>query len=159
MLWHQFAPRKDLSSLLVKMRHRLEDEQGETLPLRSGPGGYYDIDFILLYWRLLHAESFYESLNTPERIEIIRKTDPDNVRDLDELLAATTVLRALDHAVRVNKGVSSGTLPPTEWQRQLLQELMARWLPDEFTDRPLATVIGTTMESVRAVFNKAFALA
>lgn len=159
VLWHQFAPRKDLSSLLVKMRHRLEDEQGETLPLRSGPGGYYDIDFILLYWRLLHAESFYESLNTPERIEIIRKTDPDNVRDLDELLAATTVLRALDHAVRVNKGVSSGTLPPTEWQRQLLQELMARWLPDEFTDRPLATVIGTTMESVRAVFNKAFALA
>ena len=157
VIWQRFAPRKDLASLLVKMRNRLEVEQGESRPLKSGPGGYYDIDFILMYWRLLHAEAFYESLNTPERIEIIRKTDPSSVADLDALLASTSVLRSLDHAVRVNRGVSSSSLPPTEWQQRLLQELMARWLPSELADRPLASLVETTTQSVRAVFNKAFA--
>ncbi len=156
VLWQRFAPRKDLASLLVRMRDRLEVEQGESRPLRSGPGGYYDIDFILLYWRLLHAGSFYESLNTPERIEIIRETEPANVQDLDTLLTATTVLRSLDHAVRVNKGVSSSALPPTEWRRRLLQELISRWIPDELAEQPLQGLIETTMGSVRDVFRRAF---
>lgn len=156
VLWHRFAPSEDLASLLVRMRGRLEVEQGESRPLRSGPGGYYDIDFILLYWRLLHAESFYESLNTPERIEIVRKTEPANVEDLDTLLTATVVFRSLDHGVRVHRGVSSSALPPTEWQRRLLQELMARWLPERLVNQPLTDLVGTTMTSVRGVFDKAF---
>ncbi len=156
ILWQRFAQRKDLAALLVRMRDRIEAEQGESRPLRSAPGGYYDIDFILLYWRLLHAESFYESLNTPERIEIIRKTEPANLGDLDTLLTATTVLRSLDHGVRLYKGTSSSALPPTEWQRRLLQELMARWIPDQLAQQPLDVLIETTMQSVRGVFRKAF---
>ena len=157
VLWQRFARRENLASLLVRMRDRLEAEQGESKPLRSGPGGYYDIDFILLYWRLLHAESFYESLNTPERIKIIRKTDPSYEMDLDALLSATTVFRSLDHGVRVYKGASSNALPPTEWQRDLLEELMARWLPSSVMHQPLEQLVEKTMKSVRSVFNKAFA--
>lgn len=157
VLWQRFAHRENLVSLLVRMRDRIEVEQGESKPLRSAPGGYYDIDFILLYWRLLHAESFYESLNTPERIEIIRKTDPSYDMDLDALLSATTVYRALDHGVRVYKGATSHALPPTEWQRQLLSELMSRWLPQTVELRSLEQLVEKTMKSVRSVFNKAFA--
>ena len=156
VLWRHFAHRENLASLLVRMRSRLEDEQGASKPLKSGAGGYYDIDFILLYWRLLHAESFYESLNTPERIEIVRKTDPAFDMDLDALLTATRVLRALDHGMRVSKGNSSHALPPTEWQRQLLKELIVRWLPAKGIDKPLPVLLEETMASVRAVFNKAF---
>ncbi len=157
VLWRHFAHRDDLAALLVRMRDRLEAEQGESKPLRSGPGGYYDIDFVLLYWRLLHAESFYESLNTPQRIEIIRKTHPAFEADLDALLAATRVFRSLDHGGRVSKGASAHALPPTEWQRQLLAELMARWLPPETMAQPLPDLVRNTMGSVRAIFNKAFA--
>ena len=156
VLWQGFAHREELASLLVRMRTRLEAEQGESKPLKSGPGGYYDIDFILLYWRLLHAESFYESLNTPQRIEIIRKTDPEYEHDLDVLLRATRIFRSVDHAVRVSKGSSSHDLPPTEWQRELLSELVARWLPDDAKGQSLVDLIETTRVTVRKIFWNAF---
>ena len=155
-LWQRFARRENLAELLVRMRRRLEAEQGDSKPLRSAPGGYYDIDFILLYWRLLHAESFYESLNTPERIEIIRKTDPSHHMDLDLLLDATTVYRALDHGVRVYRGAASHALPPTEWQRRMLEELLVRWVPYKLQNQSLEELVDTTMGSVRNVFNSAF---
>lgn len=156
VLWQGFAHREELASLLVRMRRRLEAEQGDSKPLKSGPGGYYDIDFILLYWRLLHAESFYESLNTPQRIEIIRKTDPEYEHDLEVLLEATRIFRSIDHGVRVSKGTSSHDLPPTEWQRELLSELVGRWLPGDARRRSLVSLIESTRDSVRKIFWNAF---
>ena len=156
VLWEGFARREELASLLVRMRKRIEAEQGDSKPLKSGPGGDYDIDFILLYWRLLHAESFYETLNTPQRIEIIRKTDPEYEHDLDVLLRATRILRSVDHAVRVSKGAASHALPPTQWQRELLSELVGRWLPDDAKEQKLEPLIESTRDSVRAIFWSAF---
>ena len=156
IMWQQFAHREELRALLARMRSRLESEQGDAKPLKSGPGGYYDVDFLLLYWRLVRAEAFYESLNTPQRIEIIRETDPARSADLEVLLRATTVFRSLDHGVRLTKGTSSHDLPPTEWQRELLGELVARWLPEEDRDQPLADLLASARESVRAVFNRTF---
>lgn len=156
VLWKQFAHREELRALLARMRSRLETEQGEAKPLKSGRGGYYDIDFLLLYWRLMRAESFYKSLNTPQRIEIIRETDPTHTDDLDVLLKATTVFRALDHGVRLSKGTSSHDLPPTEWQRELLAGLVSRWLPKDIRDVPLAELLAASRDSVRSVFNSAF---
>lgn len=156
VLWQGFAHREELASHLVRMRRRIEAEQGDTSPLKSGPGGYYDIDFILLYWRLLHAESFYESLNTPQRIEIIRRTDPQHRGDLEFLLLATRIYRALDHGVRVSKGASSQSLPPTEWQRELLTGLITRWLPADARGQPLVELVESTRHRVREIFWKAF---
>ena len=156
VLWQRFAHREELASLLFEMRRRLESEQGESKPMKSGPGGYYDIDFLLLYWRLLHAESFYESLNTPQRIEIIRASDAAFATDLDVLLAATTFYRSLDHGIRVTRGTSSHALPPTEWQREMLAELVSRWLPSTTASQPLDLLLQSTRESVRAVFWKSF---
>ncbi len=156
-LWRRFAHREELRELLFKMRLRLEEEQGDGKPLKSGAGGYYDIDFLLLYWRLLRAESFYESLNTPQRIEIIRATDPALAGDLDVLLEATRFYRSLDHGVRVSHGTSSHALPPTEWQRERLAKLVARWLPQAETE-PLEAMTQATQASVREVFWRAFRL-
>ena len=156
VLWQRFSREEEFAELLLRMRLRLEAEQGEAKPLKSGAGGYYDIDFILLYWRLRHAESFYELLNTPQRIEIIRETDPAFGPDLDTLLHATRVLRSLDHGVRVSSGSSAHDLPPTEWQRELLGELVSRWLPDDISGDSLTEIVGDTRKRVRQVFGKAF---
>lgn len=156
VLWQHFAHREELGSLLARMRARLEAEQGEAKPLKSGRGGYYDVDFILMYWRLLHAESFYASLNTPQRIEIIRRTSPEHDADLDVLLRTTTILRSLDHGTRLSKGTSSHALPPTEWQRELLAELVARWLPAQDRTTPLVDLVESARRAARAVFNEAF---
>lgn len=156
VLWQRFSREEEFAELLLRMRMRLEAEQGAAKPLKSGAGGYYDIDFILLYWRLRHAESFYELLNTPQRIEIIRKTDPAFGPELDTLLRATRVLRSLDHGVRVSSGSSAHDLPPTEWQRELLGELVSRWLPDDISGDSLAEIVAATRKQVREVFGKAF---
>jgi len=56
---------------LAEMRARVEREQGPRNPLKAGYGGYYDIDFALMYLRLKGAGIFYRVLNTPERIRVI----------------------------------------------------------------------------------------
>ena len=156
VLWQRFSREVGFAELLLQMRMRLEAEQGEAKPLKSGAGGYYDIDFILLYWRLRHAESFFESLNTPQRIEIIRETDPSFGPELDTLLHATQVLRSLDHGVRVSSGSSAHDLPPTEWQRELLGELVSRWLPSDVAGGSLSEIVDATRKQVREVFGMAF---
>ena len=156
VLGQRFSGEDDFARLLLRMRLRLEEEQGAAKPLKSGAGGYYDIDFILLYWRLRHAESFYESLNTPQRIGIIRETDPDFGPELDTMLRATRVLRSVDHGVRVSTGTSAHDLPPTEWQRDLLGDLVSRWLPGDAAGSSLAAIVDATRKQVREVFLGAF---
>lgn len=156
VIWRGFGRKGEVADHLVRMRRRIEAQKGQAKPLKSGAGGYYDIDFILLYWRLLHAESFYESLNTPQRIGIIRKSRPEYGQDLDDLLRASLIFRTLDHAGRLARGSSSQALPPTEWQRDQLAELVARWLPAEIRNQPLGKLVESTRRTVRGIFRNAF---
>ncbi len=156
ILWRRFAKSDDLAPLLFDMRMRLESEQGKVQPLKSGEGGYYDIDFLLMYWRLLHAESFYESLNTPQRIEIIRETDPALGEQLDVLKAAATFLRALDHAVRIQKGTSSHAMPTALWQQEMIAGLVKRWSPYTNKSDHMDTLLAETCSAVREIFWSTF---
>ena len=157
VIWKRYSHLEGFASLLLRMRRRLQEEQGDRKPLRSGAGGYYDIDFLLLYWRLRHASSFYESLNTPERVEIIGQTDPPFEPELATLLDGARVLRALDHGTRVFAGSSAHALPPTAWQRELLGELVARWLPSPLAGESLEDIATITRRAVREVFSRGFA--
>ena len=82
------------------MRARLEKEQGLRNPLKAGVGGYYDIDFALMYLRLKGAGIFYKVLNTPERIDVIEKMGHLDREDADFLREAATFYRAVDHGQR-----------------------------------------------------------
>ena len=79
------------------MRLRLERELGSANPLKAGRGGYYDIDFSLMYLRLRGAGIFYKVLNTPERIDVIEKMghldreDADFLREGIESIAADEI--------------------------------------------------------------------
>ncbi len=65
--WRRYGQSGRSKKDLRQMRVRLEKEQGIGHPLKAGPGGFYDIDFSLLYLRLKAAGIFYKVLNTPER--------------------------------------------------------------------------------------------
>jgi len=136
---------------LRQMRARLEKEQGAAQPLKAGRGGYYDIDFILMYLRLKNAGIFFKVLNTPARIEVIENMgllDRDSTRFLDE---AATFYRALDHGLRLISGHAEGKLPSSEAQMETLGELLKRWTPV-----PLAR-LSEIQTRTREMFDRVFA--
>ncbi len=134
---------------LKQMRQRLEKEQGATHPLKAGRGGYYDIDFLLMYLRLKSAGIFFQSLNTPERIEVLESMDHLDRSEAGFLRDAATFYRALDHGLRVRSGHAEGKLPVGA-QRAALGELMKRW-----TRVPLDS-FGEVRERTRELFDRLF---
>ena len=71
--WRRYGQSGRSRTQLAEMRARLEKEQGARNPLKAGPGGFYDIDFALMYLRLKGAGIFYKVLNTPARIDVVEK--------------------------------------------------------------------------------------
>ena len=127
--WRRYGQGGRSRSDLRQMRLRLEKEQGPLHPLKAGRGGYYDIDFLLMYLRLKSAGVYFRVLNTPARIEVL-----DSMGDIDHaeaqfLLDAATFYRALDHGLRVLSGHAESKLPKTEAQRETLAALLRRWTP------------------------------
>jgi glutamate-ammonia-ligase adenylyltransferase len=134
---------------LKQMRQRLEKEQGATHPLKAGRGGYYDIDFLLMYLRLKTAGVFFRSLNTPERIEVLESMHYLDRAEADFLRDAATFYRALDHGVRVRSGHAEGKLPAGA-QQAALGVLVKRWSPV-----PL-DALGDVRQRTRELFDRLF---
>ncbi len=109
--WRRYGQSGRSRKQLLQMRLRLEKEQGGENPLKAGRGGYYDIDFALMYLRLKGAGIFYKVLNTPARIDVIEQMGHLERADADFLRDAAIFYRALDHGVRVSTGHAGGTLP------------------------------------------------
>ena len=148
--WRRYGQGGRSRSALRQMRARLEKEQGALHPLKAARGGYYDIDFLLMYLRLKSAGVFFRVLNTPARIEVL-----ESMSDLDRtqakfLLDAATFYRALDHGLRVMTGHAEGKLPKSEAQRETLAELLRRWTPIPLSE------LGEIRNKVSAAFDRQF---
>src|SRR5262249_55760594 len=83
--WRRYGQSGRSRSELAQMRARLVREQGTRNPLKAGRGGYYDIDFALMYLRLKGAGIFYKVLNTPQRIDVIEQMGHLEREDADFL--------------------------------------------------------------------------
>ena len=148
--WRRYGQSGRSRSDLREMRARLEKEQGPIHPLKAGRGGYYDIDFLLMYLRLKSAGVYYRVLNTPARIDVL-----DSMGDVDHaeaqfLLQAATFYRALDHGLRVISGHAEAKLPKSEAQRETLEALLRRWTPIPLSE------LAEMRSKVRAAFDRSF---
>jgi glutamate-ammonia-ligase adenylyltransferase len=141
---------------LREMRARLEKEQGGTNPLKAGRGGYYDIDFALMYLRLKSAGVFFKVLNTPERIDIIERMGHLEREDAAFFRDAAVFYRALDHALRIFSGYAEGTLPNSEAKLEALTELVARWTPEHLHTQPLKVELTHIQARTRDLFDRLF---
>ncbi len=141
---------------LAHMRARLEREQGVEHSLKAGFGGYYDIDFILMYLRLKAAGIFYKALNTPQRIEVIEQTGHLDQEDADFLRDAATFYRAIDHAARVSTGHSGFTLETSPSQAGAVTDLVHRWTPPHLHDKPLDAKLWEVRTRTRELFERIF---
>ena len=154
--WRRYGQSMRSRHELGEMRARLEREQGARNPLKAGVGGYYDIDFALMYLRLRGAGIFYKVLNTPERIEVIEQMGHLTPEDANFLRDASTFYRALDHGQRLSTGHSEGSLPASQAQFEVLTELVKRWTPAHLHEHPLDVTLGEIRRRTRDFFQRLF---
>ncbi len=154
--WRRYGRSKRSRRDLAEMRVRLEREQGARNPLKAGGGGYYDIDFVLMYLRLKGAGIFYRVLNTPERIRVIEQMGHLDPEDADFLRDASTFYRALDHGQRVSTGHAEGKLPSAESQLETLAALVRRWTPESMHRQSLEATLYEIRLGTRRMFNRLF---
>lgn len=138
------------------MRARLEKEQGARNPLKAGRGGYYDIDFALMYLRLKGAGIFFKVLNTPERIDVIEKMGHLEREDAEFLRDAATFYRAIDHGLRISSGHAEGKLPSSNAQLEILAELVRRWTPEHLHGERLDVKLSEIRNRTREFFLRVF---
>jgi glutamate-ammonia-ligase adenylyltransferase len=159
--WRRYGQSGRSRAQLAAMRARIEREQGLRNPLKAGPGGYYDLDFALLYLRLKGAGIFFRALNTPERIDVVEKMGHLDREEAEFLRDAATFYRAIDHGMRVSKGHADGTLPVSPAQRAVLGELVRRWSPESLRGAEGEVLLQETVAAVRtrmrAFFDRVFA--
>ncbi len=154
--WRRYGQSGRSRKQLLQMRLRLEKELGGDNPLKAGRGGYYDIDFALMYLRLKGAGIFFKVLNTPERIDVIEQMGHLERPDADFLRDAAAFYRALDHALRVSTGHAEGTLPAGGWALDNLTGLVRRWTPDHLHDQPLDVELAQIQTRTREFFDRLF---
>ncbi|HXA48931.1 MAG TPA: hypothetical protein VNV86_01435, partial [Candidatus Acidoferrum sp.] len=154
--WVRYGQSMRSRGELRAMRARLEREQGARNPLKAGFGGYYDIDFALMYLRLREAGVFFRVLNTPERIDVIERMGSLSGADAEFLREAATLYRALDHGQRVSTGQAGGSLPTAAAQLQVLTNLVRRWTPEHLHTLPLADTLNEIRRRTRELFDRIF---
>jgi len=154
--WRRYGQNGRSRTELAHMRARLEKEQGGRNPLKAGPGGYYDIDFALMYLRLRGGGLFYKVLNTPARIEIIEKMGHLDREDVAFLTNAATHYRAIDHGMRVSTGHAEGRLPTNRQQVAILSELVSRWTAPGLLEGTLESSTRKIRKDTRAFFHRIF---
>jgi glutamate-ammonia-ligase adenylyltransferase len=129
--WQRYGQGGRSRADLRRMRARLERELGAGSPLKAGLGGYYDIDFALLYLRLTGADVFYPALNTPSRIRIVAGMGQVSAADAAFLLRSATLFRAIDHSLRLQSGQPGAQLPAAPARLDQLDRMVRRWLPGQ----------------------------
>jgi [glutamine synthetase] adenylyltransferase / [glutamine synthetase]-adenylyl-L-tyrosine phosphorylase len=154
--WRRYGQSMRSRKQLAEMRARLEREQGPRNSLKAGLGGYYDIDFALMYLRLKSAGIFFKVLNTPERIDVIEKMGHLDREDADFLRTAATFFRAVDHGQRVSTGHAEGSLPTSQAQFEVLTNLVNRWTPEHLHRDRLDITLRDVRHGTREFFNRLF---
>lgn len=154
--WRRYGQSGRSKRDLRQMRMRLEKEQGSGNPLKAGQGGYYDIDFLLMYLRLKAGGIFFKVLNTPERIDILEKMGHLERADAEFLRDAAIFYRALDHGLRLYSGHAEGTLPNSEIQLAVLTSLVQRWTPDHLNHQSLQRQLSQIRQRTREIFDRLF---
>ena len=154
--WRRYGQSGRSRAQLAQMRARLEKEQCGRNPLKAAAGGYYDIDFSLMYLRLKSAGMFFKVLNTPERIDVVEKMGHLDREDAAFLRDAAVFYRAVDHGLRVSTGHAEGRLPTNRAHLAVLTDLVHRWTPPNLHQGSLTAVAKRIRQDTRAFFERLF---
>ncbi len=158
VLRERFSSWEETRAELRSMRKRLEEEAGAGSPenFKTGPGGVYDIDFILSGFALRAGARSQAGRSWPQQIETLREEGALTDGDAHALAQAGRWLRAADHAIRLASGRSSPQLP-TGARLEVIAELAGRWLGESLSGPELAKRLAEERRAARALFDRVFA--
>jgi glutamate-ammonia-ligase adenylyltransferase len=131
---------------LRAMRKRLTDAGGAE-SFKTGPGGLYDLDFLV---GMLEARAALSGAGRQlnERLEALLERELLQPVQGRELLHAAGLFRQVDHAIRVVEGRSRKWLPESDVLRASVEQMVQR--PE------LASHMHQQMLIVRGIFNSFF---
>ncbi len=158
VLRERFSSGDEVRAELRAMRKRLEEEAGAGAAdnFKTGPGGFYDIDFILSTFALRAGARWQAGRSWQQQIETLRDEGVLTDGDAHRLAEAARWLRAADHAIRLATGRSTPQLP-TGPRLEVVAELAGRWLGESISGAVLTTRLAEERRAARAVFEQVFA--
>jgi len=131
---------------LRSMRKRIADS-GAAQSFKTGPGGVYDLDFLL--GRLeAGAALLATGEQLPQRLEALLERELLTPEQAADLLHAADLFRRVDHAIRVVEGRTRMWLPESDRLRGSVEKIL------ECSD--LDGALRTEMGRVRSVFDSVF---
>jgi glutamine synthetase adenylyltransferase len=141
------------------MRKRLEEESARSLEhrenLKTGPGGIYDLDFLISGLALREGTTSLARRPLVARGELLLEIEGTLRLEAKELLEAARLFAVVDHAIRLVTGQGSARLPVGQ-RGASVAELASHWLGDELVPGELAARLDEARRSVRAAFAKVF---
>jgi glutamate-ammonia-ligase adenylyltransferase len=151
-LFQRFGNDANFISSLREMRGKLEKTDTELDNLKAGPGGIYDIDFIV--GALLVKRGDGETgTNLRERLLLLRDSCMLDEADWKRLDRHAELLRTAEHIIRLAVGRSRKTLPVAGPARDACDELCARILHRQFPEG-LDITVRFALVGVREIYKR-----
>lgn len=152
-LLRRFSSDESFASAVREMRTRLEKSETNGQNLKTGPGGMYDLDYIIGYLLVKHGlqgerGTLRQSIRVQERLGHIPERDASVLDD------AARLLRTVEHAIRIVMGTSRKSLPPSGSARMAIEEITAASLGQTRGYRDLEAVMQRTFLSVREIYHR-----
>jgi glutamate-ammonia-ligase adenylyltransferase len=151
-LFRRFADDPDFSASAREMRQKLEKTDTEVDNLKAGPGGLYDIDFIIGLL-LVRQRGGTLGRNLRERLLLLRDACALDAADWKRLDRHAELLRTAEHVFRLVSGRSRKTLPVAGPAHAACEELCSRILHREFPEG-LDITLRFALVGVREIYNR-----
>jgi glutamate-ammonia-ligase adenylyltransferase len=151
----RFAQDASFPAAVREMRLKLEKaESSEPGSFKTGPGGFYDIDFVASY--LMVRSRARLGGNIRERLHGLAAQGLLSDNDCATLDSAAELLRTLEHVVRLVTGRARKSLPASEHAHETVERLTRKLLRRDFVGS-LEGELSRAFASVREVYERVVA--
>jgi glutamate-ammonia-ligase adenylyltransferase len=151
-LLRRFAAASDFAVQAGEMRLRLERSSGDATNLKTGPGGLYDMDFLVGVLQVRHGLRG-DAGDMRMRIHDLGERNLLQPDDCKHMTRHTEFLRTAEHAIWLVSGRRRKTLPVPGPARNACEGLCERILKREFP-KGLEAELKQTMAEVREIYNR-----
>ena len=152
-LRERFHNDEEFVAAVREMRMRLEKNETTGMNLKTGPGGLYDIDFIVAYLLIRLGVQAVEG-NTSKRLRTISGCGALSPNEGEQLHADLVFLRTLEHAIRLVTAKAGKSVPNSEVARNAIHRYLRQTLAHPL-DAPQELAI--VCKRVRATFERILA--